>query len=137
MRNTLKSGWRRLAIVTVLTVAGIGSVHALSQGSFDAFEIRKVDGMEMQSIAVADTSAASQNWLRRNTEYLLSNKIPIIVINSTNDDLSSMQASFGELGRQMGLAPKPTEYLEELLQYMGVNHYPVVIENGIAWQAKP
>lgn len=124
------------------------------------FENHPVSGQDTSAaqmkIAVIDASNGSKEWLRHHRAYLEQEGIPVMVIDTTEADFQALHQEFlGDVqqaptadqdelevipnGRLiLGLEPEVGRGLmHNILWQMGVRHYPVVIEDGMAWQNSP
>lgn len=132
----------------------------LVPGVFDNFSLSTKDtSITQMKLAIIDASNGSQEWLRHHRPYLEQEGIPVMVIEADDAAFAAMQQSF--LKTQLGGSPLPANNSEKIvalpkgqlllarepeagrglihtvLWQLGVRHYPVVIENGIAWQESP
>lgn len=90
----------------------------------------------MTRLAVVDASASSRQWLRSNADYLRAQQIPVMVVHSAAPEVQTLLAEYQGSGLLLGAAPEPPELLDAMLQRMGVEFYPAVIEDGVVWQVR-
>ncbi len=85
-------------------------------------------------IAFIDMSEFSLKWLATNQQYLINQKIPVMIINGTEQDAKKLGQQYN--GLLVGPAPQPDLYLNLFLQQLTVSKYPAVVESGVIWQSK-
>lgn len=124
-------------------VAGLAlassTASALEAGTFTQYPLQPsagAAGMQLTRLAIIDASAQSQQWLRSNADYLLAQQIPVMVLHATPADSAALLAQYQGSGLLLGAAPEPPELMDAMLQRLGVNLYPAVIEDGVVWQVR-
>lgn len=116
----------------LLSLVFCKTILAFEIGSFDSYKANT--GYEETTLAVIDNSDFSKEWLEKNATYLTANKIPLLVINATQEETNNLNSSYN--GLLAGVVPEPVEFMKYLMSQMGVKYYPAVIENGQIWQSK-
>ena len=122
----------RLALLMAIAMA----MPAVS-GTFTQYPLQPsagAAGIQMTRLAVVDASASSRQWLRSNADYLRAQQIPVMVVHSAAPEVQTLLAEYQGSGLLLGAAPEPPELLDAMLQRMGVEFYPAVIEDGVVWQ---
>lgn len=128
----------RLALLMALTSATPFS-SALQAGTFTQYPLRPTTaaaGMQLTRLAVLDASPQSRQWLRDNAAYLTAQQIPVMVLHSSPADSAALLADYQGSGLLLGVAPEPPELMDAVLQRLGVEFYPAVIEDGMVWQLR-
>ena len=128
----------RLALLMAITMA-TSAVSALQPGTFTQYPLQPTAGaagIQMTRLAVLDASPQSRQWLRSNVDYLLAQQIPVMVVHSAATEVQSLLTEYQSSGLLLGAAPEPPELLDAMLQRMGVDFYPAVIEDGVVWQVR-
>ncbi len=120
-------------ILIIISVLFANTVLALELGTFQAIPVKK--GNEGTTIALIDNSSFSQNWLNKNADYLITKKIPVLVLNTEQKKVTKLNKKYK--GLLAGVAPKPQNLIYKLANQMGVIKYPAVVEKGIIWQVNP
>lgn len=138
-RHEYRRDWcRRLAMVAVLALANPAAA-ALQAGTFTQYPLRPTTaaaGMQLTRLAVLDASPQSRQWLRDNAAYLTAQQIPVMVLHSSPADSAALLADYQGSGLLLGVAPEPPELMDAVLQRLGVELYPAVIEDGMVWQLR-
>lgn len=138
-RHEHRRDWcRRLAMMVVLVLANPAAV-ALQAGTFTQYPLRPTTaaaGMQLTRLAVLDASPQSRQWLRDNAAYLTAQQIPVMVLHSSPADSATLLADYQGSGLLLGVAPEPPELMDAVLQRLGVELYPAVIEDGMVWQLR-
>lgn len=116
--------------------------------------------LAQMKLAVIDASNGSKAWLRHHRPYLEQEGIPVMVIDTDDTAFTALHQEFfqaGEAGKSgwpasqgvaadvipkgqliVGREPEAGRGLiHSVLWQMGVRHFPVVIEDGVAWQESP
>lgn len=109
------------------------TTRAAKLGQFETYAA-PVDQAETK-IAFIDQSETSLKWLTINSQYLVKNKIPVLLISGSESDAKMLHQHFN--GLLVGIAPKPAIYLDLLFEQLTIKKYPAVVENGMIWQVKP
>lgn len=133
-----RTWYRRLAMVAVLALANPAAA-ALQAGTFTQYPLRPTTaaaGMQLTRLAVLDASPQSRQWLRDNAAYLTAQQIPVMVLHSSPADSAALLADYQGSGLLLGVAPEPPELMDAVLQRLGVEFYPAVIEDGMVWQVR-
>ena len=128
----------RLALLMALASATPFS-SALQAGTFTQYPLRPTTaaaGMQLTRLAVLDASPQSRQWLRDNAAYLTAQQIPVMVLHSSPADSAALLADYQGSGLLLGVAPEPPELMDAVLQRLGVELYPAVIEDGMVWQLR-
>ena len=128
----------RLALLMAIAMA-MPAVSALQPGTFTQYPLQPsagAAGIQMTRLAVVDASASSRQWLRSNADYLRAQQIPVMVVHSAAPEVQTLLAEYQGSGLLLGAAPEPPELLDAMLQRMGVEFYPAVIEDGVVWQVR-
>ena len=128
----------RLALLMALASATPFS-SALQAGTFTQYPLRPTTaaaGMQLTRLAVLDASPQSRQWLRDNAAYLTAQQIPVMVLHSSPADSAALLADYQGSGLLLGVAPEPPELMDAVLQRLGVEFYPAVIEDGMVWQLR-
>ena len=138
-RHEHRRDWcRRLAMMVVLVLANPAAV-ALQAGTFTQYPLRPTAaaaGMQLTRLAVLDASPQSRQWLRDNAAYLTAQQIPVMVLHSSPADSAALLADYQGSGLLLGVAPEPPDLMDAVLQRLGVELYPAVIEDGMVWQLR-
>ena len=125
-------------MVAVLALAS-PAASALEAGTFTRYPLQPSSGaagMQLTRLAVLDASPQSRQWLRSNADYLLAQQIPVMVVHSAATEVQSLLTEYQGSGLLLGAAPEPPELLDAMLQRMGVDFYPAVIEDSVVWQVR-
>ena len=125
-------------MVAVLALANPAAA-ALQAGTFTQYPLRPTTaaaGMQLTRLAVLDASPQSRQWLRDNAAYLTAQQIPVMVLHSSPADSAALLANYQGSGLLLGVAPEPPELMDAVLQRLGVELYPAVIEDGMVWQLR-
>ena len=112
----------RLALLMAITMA-TSAVSALQPGTFTQYPLQPTAGaagIQMTRLAVLDASP----------------QIPVMVVHSAATEVQSLLTEYQGSGLLLGAAPEPPELLDAMLQRMGVDFYPAVIEDGVVWQVR-
>ena len=128
----------RLALLMALASATPFS-SALQAGTFTQYPLRPTTdaaGMQLTRLAVLDASPQSRQWLRDNAAYLTAQQIPVMVLHSSPAASAALLADYQGSGLLLGVAPEPPELMDAVLQRLGVEFYPAVIEDGMVWQMR-
>ena len=124
-------------MVAVLALANPAAA-ALQAGTFTQYPLRPTTaaaGMQLTRLAVLDASPQSRQWLRDNAAYLTAQQIPVMVLHSSPADSAALLADYQGSGLLLGVAPEPPELMDAVLQRLGVELYPAVIEDGTTPEA--
>ena len=125
-------------MMVVLVLANPAAV-ALQAGTFTQYPLQPSSGaagMQLTRLAVLDASPQSRQWLRDNADYLTAQQIPVMVLHSSPADSAALLADYQGSGLLLGVAPEPPELMDAVLQRLGVELYPAVIEDGMVWQLR-
>ncbi len=77
-------------------------------------------------LAFIDNSPQSQQWLDNKADYLIKHHIPIMLIGG--DKAQVMQTIKKYKGLLIGLAPQPDRLINLLLQQLGVQTIPCIVQ---------
>ncbi len=120
-------------ILLVITIMQLSLAYSCNPGEFTIKKAKQ--GNEETQLALIDNSSFSQKWLNKNANYLIANKIPVLVKNIERNELLAMNKKYQ--GLLAGQVPKPTKMLSVLCKQVGIDNYPAVVEKGIIWQVNP
>ena len=87
-------------------------------------------------LAFIDSSAASRRWLDKYTDYLVKQRIPVMVLEGTQSDLEQHFRGYAQKGLMVGLGPEPRIFLDGMLQRLGITTIPAVVEGPVVWQVR-
>lgn len=120
-------------LLIIVSVLFANASLALELGTFQFIPAKK--GNEGTRIAFIDNSTVSQNWLNKNAHYLIAKKIPVLVLNTSQDAVTKLNKTYS--GLLAGVVPKPQNLINKLAEQIGIEKYPAVVENGVIWQENP
>ncbi len=120
-------------LLIILSVLLSHTVLALELGTFQSTPAKA--GNEQTRIAFIDNSSLSHNWLNQNANYLIANKIPVLVLNTTQDKVTKLNKKYK--GLLAGIVPEPQSLIHKLANQIGIDKYPAVVEDGVIWQENP
>lgn len=87
-------------------------------------------------LAFIDSSAASRRWLDKYTDYLVKQRIPVMVLEGTQSDLEQHFRGYAQKGLMVGIGPEPRIFLDGMLQRLGITTIPAVVEGPVVWQVR-
>lgn len=86
------------------------------------------------TLGVMDLSDYSLKWLNQNRDYLVKNKVLVLVLDASEIEVNQLIDRTGVLA---GTVPEPTHLVDKLFETLGLMYYPAVIEDTIIWQVNP
>ncbi len=119
-----------LIALTLICSAALAAEAEL--GQFKSYQA-PVEQAETR-IAFIDMSDFSLNWLVKYQQYLIDQKIPVMIIDGTELDAKKLGQRYS--GLLIGPAPQPVTFLNLFLQQLSISKYPAVVESGVIWQSK-
>ena len=87
-------------------------------------------------LAFIDSSAASRRWLDKYSDYLVKQRIPVMVLEGTQSDLEQHFRGYAQKGLMVGIGPEPRIFLDGMLQRLGITTIPAVVEGPVVWQVR-
>ncbi len=123
---------KKMLLMSISILAFKASL-AFELGTFQSIPAKT--GNEETQIAFIDSSTLSQNWLNKNANYLIANKIPVLVLNTEQEKVTKLNKKYK--GLLAGIVPKPQSLIYKLAEQIGIDKYPAVVENGVIWQENP
>ncbi len=119
----------------LLLTLPVSSIFACELGEFTAKKSNQYEDSDETKLALIDNSQFSKNWLAQNADYLITNQVPVLVKNISNNDLLQLNKKYK--GLLAGKVPEPVKMLNTLCQQIGIEKYPAVVDKGVIWQVNP
>ncbi|SUO96811.1 hypothetical protein [Suttonella ornithocola] len=136
IRTVIQSAFLGAIFSSVITPVAAQTNSNVNTSKFEQMDVEQKNGYWLGRIALIDGSALSRSWLVENRYALARTYIMYLGSQSGLEELREFLKE-QKIALNIGIIPEPRSHMYHLLDELGINKIPAVVEGSKAWQVNP